>query len=221
MMQTPVTRILIVINVIVFLLMSFTNTTTTGDLIGWGANYGPLTTNGEWWRLGSAMFIHIGLLHLFFNMLALWNLGLIVESAMGGLAFTVLYVLSGLAGSIMSVAWHPDAVSAGASGAIFGLFGGMMGLLGRRYLISGISVGRGVIRSLLVNILINLGISLIPGIDMAAHGGGLMAGLALGMVIDPEPRRENWWQHPLMIGLYGLTLLAVAFSFVPKAIIGG
>jgi len=220
MNRIPMTRILLSINTAVFMIMTFYGVHSMEGLIAWGANYGPLTTQGEWWRLGSAMFIHIGFIHLFFNMLALWNLGLIVESSMGTLAFTVVYVLSGLAGSIMSVTWHPHAVSAGASGAIFGLFGGMIGLLFRRYLISGVAIGGGVIRSLLMNILLNLGISMLPGIDLAAHAGGLLAGLVLGLIIDPEPRRENWWQHPLMIALYGSSLLAVAFAFVPKAIGG-
>src|SRR6202011_2677222 len=96
---------------------------TTADLIKWGADYGPRTTAGEWWRLGSSMFLHLGIIHIAFNMVVLWDIGRFTERLLGNAGFLIVYVLSGLFGSLASVLINPHIPSAGASGAVFGLYG--------------------------------------------------------------------------------------------------
>lgn len=162
--------------------MSFSGTSSIEDYVAWGANYGPLTAEGQWWRLVTAMFIHIGPVHLIVNMIALRNLGLAVEPWLGRPGYTLLYFVTGIGASLTSVIWHPQIVSAGASGAIFGLFGGLIGLLLRDYVVSGRRLEPRLVRSLVLNILINLGISLLPGIDMAAHMGGFALGTIFGFL---------------------------------------
>jgi rhomboid protease GluP len=92
-------------------------------LVGWGANFGPRTTNGEWWRLVASMFVHSGMLHLLVNIVALLQIGLILERLVGRLAFAAVYITAGTFASLVNLSAHPLAVSVGASGAIFGLYG--------------------------------------------------------------------------------------------------
>jgi len=135
MPKIAVTPVLLGLNVAVFGLMLAGGihpmAPTIDSLVQWGANYGPKTTNGEWWRMFTAMFLHIGILHLLFNMVALWNIGSFMERVLGPVGFVVLYLLAGLLGSVASVVWNPFVVSAGASGAIFGLYGGLLAFLVR------------------------------------------------------------------------------------------
>src|SRR5438128_879533 len=99
-------------------------------LIKWGADYGPLTvTNHQWWRLVTNTFLHIGLLHLAMNMIVLFSIGRFVERLVGQAGFAVLYLACGVAGALVSVAHNPYIVSAGASGAVFGLYGALLGFL--------------------------------------------------------------------------------------------
>ena len=124
MANVSVTPVLLGLNVAIFGLMLAWGLhpmqPAMDDLIRWGANYGPKTTQGEWWRMFTCMFLHIGLLHLLFNMVALWNVGSFMGQLLGSMGFLVLYVVAGLLGSVASVAWNPFVISAGASGAIFG-----------------------------------------------------------------------------------------------------
>ncbi|HEX9366163.1 MAG TPA: rhomboid family intramembrane serine protease [Vicinamibacterales bacterium] len=121
-----VTPLLLALNALVFTLMLFGpgafNDTQT--LIDWGANYAPRTTNGEWWRLIAAMFVHGGVFHLAATMAGLLPLGLIMERAMGRIAFATTYLAAGLIAGVVSL-WttSPMSVSYGASGALFGIYG--------------------------------------------------------------------------------------------------
>ena len=125
----------IAINVVVFAWMCFQQVhvfnPTADDLIAWGASYGPKTIDGQWWRLLTAMFLHAGAWHLAMNMYVLYIDGPLMERLLGNVGFTVLYLVSGLCGSVASLLWNPTAAGVGASGAIFGLFGAMLGLLVR------------------------------------------------------------------------------------------
>jgi len=194
MPNITVTSVLLGLNVAVFGLMLAGGihpmTPAIDSLIQWGANYGPKTTNGEWWRMFTAMFLHIGLLHLLFNMVALWNIGGFMERVLGSTGFLVLYLLSGLLGSATSVAWNPFVVSAGASGAIFGLYGGLLGFLVRHR----DAASQGFLAGLRTNTLAFLGYNLLfgfiqEGIDMAAHLGGLAGGFVGGLVLT-RPQRQ-------------------------------
>jgi len=124
-----ITPLLLGINVLVFVLMLVSGVSpidpSAEELLDWGASYGPYILNGESWRLVTAMFVHIGAVHIIFNMQALWNLGRVVERLYGNWTFLLMYLLGGIGGSIASLWWQTDIISAGASGAIFGLAGGL------------------------------------------------------------------------------------------------
>jgi rhomboid protease GluP len=167
---------------------------TVDDLRAWGALSAADVFAGQWWRLLTAMFLHIGVIHLLLNLWALWSLGPLVERLLGNGVFTVTYVTSGLLGSLASLLWHEHTVSAGASGAIFGLVGGLLGFCVRQ---------RGAlpatllspIRSAAVAFVVVNGVLTIsvPGIDMAAHLGGLLGGIICGYclaqpLVASEPR---------------------------------
>jgi len=120
-----VTPAIVALNVIMFASMIL-GRGALGDpetLVSWGANFGPRTTNWEWWRLIASSFIHSGLLPLVVNLAALAQLGLVLERVVGRLAFVSVYVAAGIFAGLVSVASHPVTVSAGASGAIAGLYG--------------------------------------------------------------------------------------------------
>jgi hypothetical protein len=103
------------INAIVFLLMIATGVSaidpTTPELLAWGADFGPWTVGGEWWRLVSNAFVHIGVLHLLLNMWCLQGVGPLAERLLGHGVFAVVYVFSGILGSLVSIAWNPTWVS--------------------------------------------------------------------------------------------------------------
>ena len=190
--QTPHvywTPVLLAANVAVFaamVLFGHVNvmSPTAESLVRWGANFAPKTVNGEWWRLFSSMFLHVGIVHLLFNMWVLWQAGPLVERLFGNTAFLVLYVLSGLAGSLASLARSSLVVSAGASGAIFGVFGALLGYLTVRRHALPAEVARGLGRSAVFFVGYNVfnGITQ-KGVDLAAHGGGFVAGFLCGLAL--------------------------------------
>jgi hypothetical protein len=126
--RTPwviVTPTLAALNVMIFVLMLFGAGALSdpATLVGWGANFAPRTTNGEWWRLVTSMFLHSGMLHLLVNVAGLVPIGLILERLLGRLTFAAVYLAAGVFASLVSLSIFPMAVSVGASGAIFGLYG--------------------------------------------------------------------------------------------------
>jgi rhomboid protease GluP len=182
-----VTHALIAINCAVFAAMICTGvsllTPNVKDLVRWGANYGPLTIGGEWWRLLTAAFLHSGIIHIGLNMVILYNVGVLVERLLGNVGFLVMYLVSAVLASLASLLIHPSTVSVGASGAVFGVVGALGGFLLRQRT----SIPREVLQPLgknvLVFIVLNLAFSLaVPRIDMSAHVGGLIAGFLCGLV---------------------------------------
>src|SRR2546423_4807982 len=112
------------LNIVVFLLMAFAGGSgNEPTLMAFGVKSNAAIAQGQWWRFMTPIFIHIGLLHLFFNSYALWIVGPQVEKLYGGARFVILYVLTGVAGVYGSYAYHPDTISAGEFGAPFRLFG--------------------------------------------------------------------------------------------------
>jgi len=141
-------------------------------LIDFGAKVNTLIQAGEVWRLFSSTFIHIGIIHLAFNLYALWALGPLTEEGLGHRRFFIIYILSGLGGSVASFLFS-SALSAGASGAIFGLLGALLYYSYKRPALWKSGLGM----NLLVVILVNLGFGFVqPGIDNFAHLGGLITG---------------------------------------------
>lgn len=120
-------------NILVFLAMFYAGVDlfqpTTEQLLAWGANAGTKTMDGETWRLLSCAFLHIGLVHLGVNMFVLWKVGPFLERLFGSTTFLIFYVVSAIGGSEASLWWNEFGVSAGASGALFGIFGSLLGYL--------------------------------------------------------------------------------------------
>ena len=141
-------------------------------------SYGPFVKMGEYYRLISSAFVHANLAHLLFNMYALWIIGMQLESFIGKWRFLVVYLFSAICGSLLSVVITPNALSVGASGAIFGLLGALLyfGYHYRIYL--GTVIKSQIIPLIVINLVLGF---LVPGIDNAAHIGGLIGG-ALMMI---------------------------------------
>ena len=159
---------------------------SNGVQLAWGANFGPATQDGEWWRLGSAMFLHFGIVHLALNTWSLWDVGQLAERMYGRWRFFCIYILSGLAGNLVSLVVQGNyAVSGGASGAIFGIYGAALVFLWReraaitehefRWLFWG-ALG-------FASLTIILGF-IIPGIDNVAHIGGFLTGILASIVFS-------------------------------------
>lgn len=189
-----VTPILIGVNVLIFILMLCTGVSffepDVPSMIAWGANSTITTLDGQWWRLLSNCFLHFGFIHLLLNMYALFYVGLLLEPFLGKVKFIVAYLLTGIAASLLSLWWHDYTVSAGASGAIFGLYGVFLALL----------CSNQIERSMRTGLLINIGIFVIynlvygnlkSGIDNAAHVGGLLSGLLIGFIYLPALQKPD------------------------------
>jgi rhomboid protease GluP len=184
-----VTLTLVFLNVLIYAAMGLSGVSWTAPSIEhsirWGADFGPLTLSGDWWRLFTSTFVHFGIIHIAFNMWCLWDLGRALELYMGRRAFAVTYLLSGLMASLVSVAWNPWRVSAGASGAIFGVAGAFVSYLYLKKTPIDRSVARQKMKSLALFIGYNLLRGAGGGIDNSAHVGGVVAGLILGAVVPP------------------------------------
>jgi rhomboid protease GluP len=182
-----ITPILIILNLLVFLSMVISGVhilePDVESLLKWGANYRPVTLEGQWWRILTACFLHIGILHLIMNMYALVYIGLLLEPLLGKFRFGLAYILTGIAASMASLWWHDNTVSAGASGAIFGMYGVFLAMLTTNY------IEKSARKSLLTSIAIFVGFNLLNGIrggiDNAAHIGGLLSGLIIGYAFIP------------------------------------
>jgi membrane associated rhomboid family serine protease len=194
-----VAPVIVAINIAVFVAMAISikrlGQFTAPELLAWGANFGPLTVNGQWWRVVTALFVHFSLLHLALNMWAFWNVGRLSERLFGHGTLLFLYVATGILASLSSIAWNPSLSSVGASGAIFGVFGGFLAFLSRQRRQIPAVMGRKHWISTLAFVLFNLVSGAIqPGIDNAAHVGGLLSGFVLGYILarplDAAVRRQ-------------------------------
>jgi len=203
------THILVFANVAVYLAMAVGSGAVVnfpGHALLFGANYGPYTLTGQWWRLLTYMFLHGGLLHIAFNMWCLWDLGALSESLYGSVTYGAIYLITGVAAGLASVGWNPGVLSVGASGAIFGLAGALIAsfYLGE-FSLPSIAI-RGTLRSLVVFAVFNLFFgSMFAGVDNAAHIGGLITGLILGALIAKlSPQKGSG-----RVGVIGVVVLAL------------
>ena len=192
-----VTRVLIVVNVVVFLALLLTGPglRVGGPLIAAGALNGFSVADGEWWRIVTGGFLHASILHILFNMYFLYILGTIMEPGIGKVRFAVIYGVSLLGGSLGAILVSPEANTVGASGAVFGLLGAA--IIGMRAQgINPMQSGLGL------TLLLNLGITfLIPGISIGGHRGGLVAGFLAGWLGLDAPRRMGSDKAPIAISL--------------------
>lgn len=203
------THILFGANIAVFLAMALASGSImdfSGQVrVRFGANFGPFTLSGQWWRLLTYMFLHGGLMHIAFNMWCLWDLGALCESLYGRWTYAAIYLITGIAAGLASVGWNPGVLSVGASGAIFGLAGALISsfYLGE-FSLPSVAIG-GTLRSLLFFVGFNVLFgSLVPGIDNACHAGGLVSGLIVGALIARVAP-----QHDQPLRRVGILLFAV------------
>lgn len=194
--------VLIVVNVAVFVATVIESASLMGNsgaplFQSWSLVPSSVAVDGEWWRLVTTGFLHFGPLHLAFNMWALWVMGRDLELAMGRARFLAIYFVSLLGGSAGAfLLSDPRSDTAGASGAVFGLMGGLVVVLLRL---------RQSPRPVLTLIAINIAISLLPGISLYGHIGGMLTGAAVAAVIVFAPReRQSLWQWG---GVGGVVLL--------------
>jgi rhomboid protease GluP len=242
--SAPATYWLVGINCAVFIAMVISGASimapTTQDILRWGGDSGPLVLlKGEWWRLLTAMFVHIGIIHLATNMWCLWNLGLLGEPLLGEFGMFAAYILTGLAGNLLDVAMRPGfsvsdpgnivlGASAGASGAVFGLAGVLLILLRSPLLpipaMELKKLRRSVWYFAIINLVIGIGANFTQSavqIDNLAHIGGFLSGIALGFPLVPRigaPRTTFVRRRALAFG--GMTFLLLLVGWGLRAVYG-
>ena len=198
-----VTYALILINVFMFLFPLING--TTEEFYNLFASYGPFVKMGDYYRLISAAFMHANIAHLIFNMYALWIIGMQLESFIGKWRYLVVYLFSAITGSLLSVIVTPNAVSVGASGAIFGLLGALLyfGYHYRVYL--GTVIKSQIIPLIVINLLLGF---MVPGIDNAAHIGGLIGGTLIMIGVGVKYKSSNFER------INGLIVSAIYLGFL-------
>ena len=211
-------------NVFVFVAMLVAGAGLLGPginmMVQWGANCGPLTMNGQWWRLLTCMFLHFGLLHIGFNMYVLWQIGHFVERLVGNTGLLLLYVTSGIAASIASLAWNPAQVSAGASGAVFGVCGALLGFIVLRRDTIPLEVIKSLRSSMVTFLVYNAVFALmLPFIDWAAHAGGFVYGVFCGAMLSQpvisESTRTRWIRNGILTAISAVVLPGAVLLLPP------
>jgi membrane associated rhomboid family serine protease len=232
-LATPGTYILLAINIAVFGWMILHGVSakdpTTDQLIHYGATNAYLILVGQWWRLLTATFVHVGLIHIATNMWCLWNLGLLGEPLLGPAGLIAVYLITGIAGNLLSLCFNVisrDGVSvgAGASGAVFGIAGILIVLLSNKKLpIPAFELNRlrrSVIQFAVLNLIIGVGANFtsIVRIDNHAHIGGFLSGLALGVPLVPRMTsgRTRYLQRQKLTFAAATFLLFLFAYFITK-----
>jgi membrane associated rhomboid family serine protease len=202
----PVTKALIAINVAVYLLTVVQGSglnSPGGSIFDKMALYGPLVKDGDWWRLITTAFLHANLLHIGFNMLALWWIGAPVENYLGRARYVGLYLVSGLAGSAGALLQSPHGVTVGASGAIFGILGAMLIL---EWQATG-RLGGQAMTLIVINLAISFGFA---GISWGGHVGGLIGGILATLAFARWGRGHAAYGRLGIGGVLGLIVIGVA-----------
>jgi len=195
------------------------------NLLDLGGLQKDLVQDGEWWRLISSMFLHASFIHILFNGLALYQLGGMTQRLIGPARMLVIYFLGGIAGGLLTIyLGNSEAVSIGASGAIFALLGGLIGYLFRHRLAYG-PAGRAQLNSLLFNVVLNFVIlSFIPQVNSLAHLGGLVGGAVLGYLLplyrapgrEKVPFKFDWQVWLPSLVMLGVEIALIAVYIVPS-----
>lgn len=188
-----------------FLLEVKGGSTNTDTLLQYGAKYNPgMIEDNQWWRILSSMFIHIGFFHLLMNVMAIYYLGILVEKMYGRWRFLFIYLLSGIGGGLASFAFSVN-ISAGASGAIFGLFGALLffGFIYREIFFQ--TLGSNVLLILAINLILGF---VVQQIDMAAHIGGLVAGFIASAIIFLPKKKK------IVIQLFAALVYAISLLYL-------
>jgi membrane associated rhomboid family serine protease len=206
-----VTRILVALNVIVYLITVAQGgglNDPGGSLFDKWILFGPFVEQGDWWRLITAAFLHASIWHIAFNMYALWWLGSVVEGAIGSMRFLLLYLACGLSGSAGALLLDPTKPVVGASGAIFGMLGAGLILEWRA---SGRLLG-GFATVLLINLAITFGFR--SFISVGGHLGGLVGGLIGTAIIVSRGRFRATWDVPTIAGLVAVGVASIVIAYL-------
>lgn len=192
-----ITPVIVGVNVAIFLAMSVAFGTIAGfdplQLAAWGGNSGTLDLSGQWWRLVTYQFLHVNLPHIVINMWVLWNVGRLTERLYGSVPLLFLYLCAGALAGLASIMWNPAQISVGASGSIFGVLGAFLAFLLRARDEAPSSVLRYWLPVLLFVAYNLFAGATQPGVDNAAHVGGLIAGFGLGTVlVRPLGSRQSF-----------------------------
>lgn len=193
--NNPVTVTLIGIQLIVFILMTLAGGSTNSlVLLRFGALQASLVHAGEWWRLITPVFVHIGFAHILINSITLYFIGIYIEQLFGHWRMLVIYFASAFAGNLLSAYCLPNGLSAGASTAIFGLFGAFI-MLGMSFRDN--QAIRVLSRQFLILVVLNIATDLmVPGIDLAGHIGGLVGGFLMAYAVGaPRLGRVNFTER--------------------------
>lgn len=200
-----ISYLFIVVQVIIFLLMEGSGGSTNSEtLVQWGAKINYLIAIGEWWRLITPIFLHIGFLHLAMNSFALYYVGPLIERIFGNGRFFVIYLFAGFSGVFASYLLSPS-LSAGASGAIFGCFGALLYFAWQFPKLFFRVMGWNVIIIIIINLIFGF---TIQGIDNAGHIGGLVGGF-LATAIVHFPKKKSW---KIQLGALLITLLLIGIG---------
>ena len=213
--RPPVTTTILALNVLVFAGMVFSGVSATEpsniQLRQWGADFGPFTLGGQFWRTLTSTYVHIGFAHLAINMWSLWQIGRLTERIFGKWSYLLVYTATGIAASLTSLYWDPMRTSAGASGALFGIVGALIAALWLGRLPFPKPVVQRMLKNLVLVVVVNLGFGAAAGfIDNSAHIGGLIAGLGIGAVLAPhlnQPREQRLARERLIFTAVGLCLI--------------
>jgi rhomboid protease GluP len=220
--KTPVTPALILANVLMFAIATLLGAglfkVDPVVMIHLGTDYTPLTLGGQWWRLLTSIFLHFGLLHIAFNMFALYVNGMAVERIFGSARYLVIYLVAGICGSVASLLWHPIVNGAGASGAIFGVLGALIAFLLRKE--GGVppSILKAQLRAAAIFVIYNLVFSAgVQGIDNAAHLGGLAGGFVMGFILSrplQADRNVRQWTRQWLVAATAICLAGATFAYL-------
>ncbi len=197
-----------------------------GPLVEAGAIYGPAVAAGEWWRIFTSAFLHLGLLHIAFNMYALWLFGPIIEQMYGHFEYAVAYLLCAAGGSVLTILLAPQQPAAGASGAIFGLLGMAFVVSRRRHLVLG-PQARAIVSQAGTLLFLNLIITFAsPRISWTGHLGGLLIGVVIGWLLVPSQAATmgSFWRTPdggsLAAGT-PIAMRATAYLLIAAVLVAG
>ena len=207
--QPYVTYALMAINIAVFVIdlgMGATINNGQGELWARGVLFAPGIVAGEWWRLVTSGFLHYGFIHLGMNMFVLWRIGPQIEKLLGHVQYLALYIASIVAGALGALLLSPNDFTVGASGAVFGLLGAAAAF----QISNKINLWTSGLGGLIA---INLAISLVPGVSLGGHLGGIVAGGAVGWIMFELERRR---QSPLLGVGIAVAIIAV---FVATAVV--
>jgi rhomboid protease GluP len=212
--SAPVTTLLIAISVLAYVLDFIPGF----DLREWGVNYGPLTLSGQYWRLFTAGFLHGNILHIALNMWCLWSIGRLAERLFGKWQTFAIYMVTGVGGALLSIAYRPEHGELGASGAIFGLVGAV--IAGVKFGDLQISAGekRAIVSSAVSFAVINFmlgasSIGMFGNVDNMCHLGGFVTGLLVGLPLGAFARRHQLLQLAT-VAVTGVVLLVATRELV-------